>query len=190
MPFNGSGVFAAPASSFNPAVADTEIDEVDWAALLADLSTALTNCVTKDGQTTATERVPFAEGIMLSGGSAFDTYTTNAFTLSDNSGATLTLTNNHGKNIVIGDAVIFQVSITYPVTVNGAAASINGFSARPANGGAVVSVWNVTDAVPYLGRCDAGGSAINIVDPVTGGGVPNATLSAKTITINGSYPLI
>ncbi len=190
MPFNGSGVYAAPASSWNPAVADTEIDETDWAALLADLSTALTNCVTKDGQTTATDRVPFAEGITLSGGAPFDTYTTSGFTLSDNSGATLSLTNNHGKNIVIQDVVIFQVSVTYPVTASGAAASINGFSNRPANGGALVDVWNVTDMIPYKGVCVASGSTIDIVHPSTGVAIANSALSAKTITINGAYPLI
>ncbi len=190
MPFNGSGVYAAPASSFNPAVADTEIDEVDWMALLADLSTALTNCVTKDGQTTATERVPFAEGITLSGGNNLDTYTTNAITASDASGASLSLTINHSKNIVIGDAVIFQASITYPVTANGAAASINGFSTRPANGGAVVNVWNITDMVPYIGVCVANGSTVDIVHPSTGVAIANSALSAKTITISGAYSLI
>ncbi len=190
MPRDGSGTYSPPASTWNPAVADTAIDVTDWTALLADLAAGMTASIAKDGQTATSARIPFAHGITLSGGAPFDTYTTNGFTLSDNSGASLTLTNNHGKNIVIADAVIFQVSITYPVTASGAAASVNGFSARPANGGAVVNVWNVTDSLPYLGICPAGGSAINIVDPTTGVAIANSALSAKTITISGTYSAI
>lgn len=63
MAFNGSGTYSAPASSWNPAVDGTDINSTDWAALLADLSTALSLCVTKDGQQTATATVPFAQGI-------------------------------------------------------------------------------------------------------------------------------
>lgn len=63
MPYNGSGVFAAPANSWNPAVADTEIDETDWAALLADFEAGFSGVITSDGQTTTTARIPFAAGI-------------------------------------------------------------------------------------------------------------------------------
>jgi hypothetical protein len=50
MPLNGSGTYAAPASSFNPAVTTTTVNSTDWAALLADITTALSTALYKDGQ--------------------------------------------------------------------------------------------------------------------------------------------
>lgn len=64
-PRDGNGVYTAPANSWNPAVANTEIDENDWAAILADYSTALTQSIAVDGQTTTTASVPFAVGISV-----------------------------------------------------------------------------------------------------------------------------
>lgn len=58
MPFNGSGTYAAPGSTFNPAVATTTISATDWNALLADLTTALSTCLLKDGQQTPTANIP------------------------------------------------------------------------------------------------------------------------------------
>lgn len=58
MPLNGSGTYAAPASSFNPAVSNTAISSTDWAALLADIATALSTAMYKDGQATPTANIP------------------------------------------------------------------------------------------------------------------------------------
>ena len=58
MPFNGSGQYNAPASSWNPAVSSTQINPSDWNNLLNDISTALTTTITKDGQTTPTADLP------------------------------------------------------------------------------------------------------------------------------------
>jgi hypothetical protein len=63
MAFDGNGNYSAPASSFNPAVSATDIDPTDWNALLADLTTALSTVICKDGQTTTTASVPFAQGL-------------------------------------------------------------------------------------------------------------------------------
>jgi hypothetical protein len=60
MPRNGSGVYSAPSNSFNPAVANTTIDAAAWSAILSDLSTALTQSVSKDGQTPMTGNLPMA----------------------------------------------------------------------------------------------------------------------------------
>ena len=67
MPFS-SGSYSAPSSTWNPAVDGTAIDSSDWAALLADLATALSTCVLKDGSQTATASVPFAVGIDVTTG--------------------------------------------------------------------------------------------------------------------------
>jgi hypothetical protein len=70
MPRNGSGTYSAPSSSWNPAVGGVAINTTDWNALLSDLSSAITGSLSKDGQTTATARIPFAQGLSSSSGSA------------------------------------------------------------------------------------------------------------------------
>ncbi len=65
MPFSGTGVYSAPSSSWNPAVAATTIDATDWIALLADISSALSLCITKDGQQTTTGTIPFATAVTM-----------------------------------------------------------------------------------------------------------------------------
>lgn len=52
---NGSGTYTPPSSnSWNPAVDGTAIESVDWNSVLADLAAALTQSVSKDGQTLMT----------------------------------------------------------------------------------------------------------------------------------------
>ncbi len=66
MPLNGSGSYSSPASTWNPAVSNTTINSTDWAALLADLSTALSTAMYKDGQATPTANLPMG-GFKLTG---------------------------------------------------------------------------------------------------------------------------
>lgn len=62
MPYNGSGVFTPPASSF-PAVANTLIESAKFNAVVTDVATGLSTALTKDGQTVATVAIPFDAGI-------------------------------------------------------------------------------------------------------------------------------
>jgi len=57
--FNGSGTYVPPAASF-PAVASTLIESAKYNAVINDQSTALSTCITKDGQTTITANLPMA----------------------------------------------------------------------------------------------------------------------------------
>lgn len=57
MPFNGSGVYTPPGADF-PAVAGTLIESAKYNNVVTDVSSALTNCITKDGQTTPTSNIP------------------------------------------------------------------------------------------------------------------------------------
>lgn len=66
MPLNGSGTYAAPASTFNPAVTNTAVNSTDWTALLADITTALSTALYKDGQATPTADIPMG-GFKLTG---------------------------------------------------------------------------------------------------------------------------
>lgn len=62
MSYNGSGVFVIN-STGQPVVSGTVISSTAFNALTADLGTGLSTALTKDGQTTATARIPFAQGI-------------------------------------------------------------------------------------------------------------------------------
>lgn len=63
MPFNGSGGTSQPTSSIYPAVASTLIESAKANISIADIYTMLASCLLKDGQQTATARIPFAAGI-------------------------------------------------------------------------------------------------------------------------------
>lgn len=60
---DGAGTYTFPVNSFNPAVAATDISPTDWNSTSADLATALSASLAKDGQTTTTAAIPFAAGI-------------------------------------------------------------------------------------------------------------------------------
>jgi hypothetical protein len=62
MSYNGSGTFQINTSG-QPIVAGTVISSTAFNALTADLATGLSTAITKDGQTTTTARIPFAQGI-------------------------------------------------------------------------------------------------------------------------------
>jgi hypothetical protein len=60
--YNGSGTFNINTAG-QPVVTGTVISSTAFNALTADLATGLSTAITKDGQTAATARIPFAQGI-------------------------------------------------------------------------------------------------------------------------------
>jgi len=62
MSYNGSGTFVINTAG-QPVVSGTVISSTYFNALTADLGTGLSTAITKDGQTTTTARIPFAQGI-------------------------------------------------------------------------------------------------------------------------------
>ena len=56
MPFNGSGTYALPAG--NPVVTGTTISSSTTNTTYSDIATALTNCLTRDGQSTPSANLP------------------------------------------------------------------------------------------------------------------------------------
>ena len=62
MSYNGSGTFVVN-SSGQPVVTGTVISSTAFNALTADLATGLSTAITKDGQTTTTARILFAQGV-------------------------------------------------------------------------------------------------------------------------------
>jgi len=65
MSYNGSGTFTIN-STGQPVVAGTVITASAFNSLTNDLATGLTTAITKDGQTTTTARITFAQGITSS----------------------------------------------------------------------------------------------------------------------------
>lgn len=63
MPLNGSGGVTQPTGSLYPAVASTLIESGKANTSIADIYTILASALYKDGQQTATARIPFAAGI-------------------------------------------------------------------------------------------------------------------------------
>lgn len=51
MPRNGNGTYTAPPSSWNPAINGNAATQGDWNVLLNDIATALTQSLSRDGQT-------------------------------------------------------------------------------------------------------------------------------------------
>lgn len=64
MSFNGSGVFVIN-SSGQPVVTGTTISSTVFNAFTNDIANGLTNCITKDGQTTTTSTIPFASAVTM-----------------------------------------------------------------------------------------------------------------------------
>jgi hypothetical protein len=56
MPYNGSGTYSLPAG--NPVVTGTAISSTTTNNTNSDIATALTNCMTRDGQSPPTENIP------------------------------------------------------------------------------------------------------------------------------------
>lgn len=55
---NGSGTYSLPVNSWNPAVNGVPATAADWQALINDVASAITQSVSRDGQTTLTGNLP------------------------------------------------------------------------------------------------------------------------------------
>lgn len=107
MPFNGSGGVTQPANSIYPATANTLIESAKANASIADLYTMMATAICKDGQTTTTQRIPFAAGISLGSQTitamADGTATTHGATLGQvRSGASTLIGSVAGTNTITG----------------------------------------------------------------------------------------
>jgi hypothetical protein len=111
MSYNGSGTFTIN-STGQPVVAGTVITASAFNALTTDLATGLTTAITKDGQTTTTARITFAQGI------------TSSLTTDSSSVSTGSIITDGGvgiaKNLYVGGTlnVTGSTSLTNPVINN------------------------------------------------------------------------
>lgn len=113
MSFNGSGTFLIN-SSGQPVVTNTVISSTAFNALTADLGTGLSTTITKDGQTTATAKIPFAQGLSAAAASNFAAGTVAApgLYLATDTGTGLyrIAANNYG--VAVSGAKVLDISST------------------------------------------------------------------------------
>jgi hypothetical protein len=127
MAFNGSGTFLIN-STGQPVVANTVISATVFNALTADLASGLTNCITKDGQSTPTANIPMGSNKIT--GLANGTLINDAATLGQvQTTAAKLITSVSGADTVTG--------IMSPTLTAYAAGQLFYFVAAGANTGAV-----------------------------------------------------
>ena len=142
MSYNGSGTFVVN-SSGQPVITGTVISSTAFNALTADLATGLSTAITKDGQTTTTSRILFAQGvsstlvtdatsattgsIITAGGISMQkalwvgTTTTLAGTLTAaaaNFSGTVAVTGASSRITLVGQNVTAGNPTTYPLSIN------------------------------------------------------------------------
>jgi len=184
MAFNGAGVYAAPSNSWNPAVAGTVISETDWATLLADLSTALTLCITKDGQSTTSGTIPFATAINSTLVTDSTSIGTGAIRTAGGLGVTKALWVGGLANVAGAVTLQSTLAVTGATTLS-AALTYGGVTLTNAVTGTGKMVLDTSPTLvsPALGTPSSGLLTNCTGLPVAGGGTGRATLTANYVLL-------
>lgn len=167
MSYNGSGTFQINTSG-QPVVAGTVISSTAFNALTADLATGLSTAITKDGQTTTTARIPFAQGI------------SSTLTTDSSSTTTGSIITAGGVGIVKNLYVGANTNIAGTLGVTGVAT----FSAAPIYSSLTASSAVATDASKALVSVTNTGTGNNVLagSPTLTGTVAGASLSLSSLT--------
>lgn len=211
MPRNGSGTYSLPASTFNPAVTATTIESSAWNATAVDLAAALTQSLSKDGQTvptgniqlggfkitnlangtTSTDAIAYGQAAKLSGGNTLsgDQVINGAVSLS-------------GDLTVTGAVIFTSTSFTtgnLTVTSVASIASLNVTGTTNANilnvaSTASLNVLNVSSAASLNTLTVSSTAAIAVlsvgssivVGAASGGSKGAGTINAKGIYVDGT----
>lgn len=119
MPFNGSGTYTPPGAGF-PFVTATTISATVVNGIINDLATALTNCVTRDGQSPMTATFPLGGQVMANLGAGSVTTPALAFANGAQTGIYSPGANQFGITIAGTAAITInanrQVTIGQPVS--------------------------------------------------------------------------
>lgn len=118
------------------------------------------------------------------GVSTLSRFETGTFTLTDNSGAGLSITTNYANYIRIGNAVIINFSVTYPSTASGSNATVTGLPFSSLNNPPVNCVSNAPTVVGA--QLATSGITLTFVSNAFGS-ITNTTLSGKVVGCSSSY---
>jgi hypothetical protein len=144
MSYNGSGTFQINTSG-QPVVAGTVISSTAFNALTADLATGLSTAITKDGQTTTTARIIFAQG------TRDNTLTASSAVATDASKNLVSVTNTGtGNNVLATSPTLVTPILGTPqsgVMTNVTGINYDGFKNRIINGAMVIDQRNAGASV-------------------------------------------
>jgi hypothetical protein len=182
MSYNGSGTFTIN-STGQPVVAGTVITASAFNSLTNDLATGLTTAITKDGQTTTTARITFAQGVTSSLSTDSSSVSTGSIITAGGVGI--------AKNLYVG--VNANVAGTLGVT------GVATFSAAPIYSSLTASSAVATDASKGLVSVTNTGTGNNVlgtaptislpvIDNIKMGYSTTATAAGTTtLTISSNY---
>ena len=176
MPRNGSGSYTPPSNTWNPATPDTAILSDDWNSTLSDMSTAISQSLASDGQTTASTVIPFAQGITVSDGLLA---TPSIAAISDPNTGVYFPAADQIAIVVGGVAVITSTptTVTFPVGVS--------FSGSPSITGNLVLTGNLTvNGNSTIGNAGADTLSVVATGTFTGNQTFNGTATfTSTVTV-------
>jgi len=139
MSYNGSGTFQINTSG-QPVVAGTVISSTAFNALTADLATGLSTAITKDGQTTTTARIIFAQG------TRDNTLTASSAVATDASKNLVSVTNTGtGNNVLATSPTLVTPALGTPasgIMTNVTGINYDGFKNRLINSAMVIDQRN------------------------------------------------
>jgi len=213
MAFNGSGTYVRPAGQ--PVVAGTDILDTTFNTLTADLATALTTCVTRDGQSPLTANIPaggykltnlaagttagdsvryeqFASPPAIGGtapaAGAFTTLTATTLTASGTASAT-----QYTSTIATGTAPLVVASTTLVANLHAAtadlAATATDTASKTGTGSVYVTNTSPTLVTPLLGTPTSGVLTNCTGLPIAGGGTGQTTALAAIVALAGTQSL-
>ena len=149
MSYNGSGTFQINTSG-QPVVAGTVISATAFNALTADLATGLSTAITKDGQTTTTARIIFAQG------TRDNTLTASSAVATDASKNLVSVTNTGtGNNVLATSPTLVTPNLGTPtsgILTNCTGINYDGFKNRIINGAMVIDQRNAGALVTSVGN--------------------------------------
>jgi len=166
MSYNGSGTFNINTTG-QPVVAGTVISSSAFNSLTTDLATGLTTAITKDGQTTTTARITFAQGF------------TSSLTTDSSSVSTGSIITGGGVGIAKALFVGTTANVAGAVTLGGIAT----FSAQPIFSSLTASSAVATDASKGLVSVTNTGTGNNVL--ATAPTIASANLTTA-LTLTGA----
>ena len=164
MSYNGSGTFVIN-STGQPVVTGTVISSSTFNSLTADLGTGLSTAITKDGQTTTTAKIPFAQGLSAAVASNFAAGTVGAPSIYLSTDTTTGLYRIGANNVG------FAVSGTKLLDLSSALMGITGaltVSTTLGVTGAITSSQSITSATTIISTIGNSGTAFSATSATTG----------------------